>query len=153
MRERDNKYSVLVVDSDDGFLNRITSILNDIIKDHKEITVFPRSESENIEELVNNKVDLAFLDDKVVTDENLLAEIHESNPNCFFVLLVSVEGGQRIKDVIKNFKKKSNIFMSAYLLKDNYSDNILQMFCKMFLDNIIPEFRLRTNEQKNLILV
>jgi hypothetical protein len=146
MVKQDNKYRILVVDSDERFLERITSILNQITKDYEEISVFPRKESNNIDDLKANRFDIAFLDENVFTNKSLLSKLYHSNPNCFMVLLISNEGGQRIKDIIKNFKNHSSEFMGAHLLKDNYSDNILHIFSRMFLDNIIPEFRLKTNE-------
>ncbi|MEX1192271.1 MAG: hypothetical protein WEA99_09875 [Brumimicrobium sp.] len=146
MFKQDNKYRILVVDSDEEFLERITSILNEITKNYEEIAVFPRNESKNIDDLIGDKVDIAFLDENVFTNKRLLSKIYRSNPNCFMVILISNEGGQRIKEIIKNFKNHSSTFMGAHLLKDNYSDNILHIFSRMFLDNIIPEFRLKTNE-------
>lgn len=145
MLNQEKKYRILVVDNDKEFLRRITSIINKIVENYKRITVIPVNEAD-VDDLKDMKVDIAFLDEKGLSDDNLLQKLHFSNPSCYIVLLISNAGGKRIEKVISTFENFGGMFSGAHLLKDNYSDVILHLFSKKFLSNVIPELRLKTNE-------
>lgn len=138
MLNKEEKYRILVVDSDIGFLDKITTILRKLVKNDKTF-VFAEPDLEDVDRIIQNKTDIAFLDDIFFTDDELLSGLYNTNPDCLMILMISNDGGHNIKKVIKTFKNHDQEFMGEYLLKDNYPDYILEVFCKKYLDKVIPE--------------
>ncbi len=136
MMNQAEKYSILVVDSDVGFLERLTTILKQIAKNY-EAFIFSESDCKNINKIIQNrKIDIAFLDERAYTNERLLSNLYVENPNCLVILMISNYGGKNIREVIKTFKNHNQIFMGEYLLKDNYSENILKVLCRKYLEKV-----------------
>jgi hypothetical protein len=62
-----------------------------------------------------------------------------------FVLLVSDEGGAKIKKSIETLKNHGHYFIEEFFLIDNYSTKILQLFCRDLIDKMITK---RHNNRK-----
>lgn len=136
MIKTEEKYSILVVDSDIGFLERISSILRDLMK-NDQTNIICEPTVNNIDELIQTRVDVAFLDERVFTNDVLLTGLYNTNPNCLMILMISDRGGQHIKEIIKTFEKHKQVFMGQHLLKDNYPDYIIKIICKKYLQKVI----------------
>jgi hypothetical protein len=136
MLNKEEKYRVLVADSDVGFLKKISSILGQLVK-NAEAVVVSEPDINNIDEVIQNRTDVAFLDKSYFTNEKLLSGLYKANPKCLMVLMISDEGGYSIKEVIKTFKNHNQVFMGEYLLKDNYPDYIIKVICRKYLEKVI----------------
>ncbi|PHR49946.1 MAG: hypothetical protein COA32_02090 [Fluviicola sp.] len=136
MLKTEEKYRILVVDNDNRFLERISTILRHLVKSD-ETSVICKPDVENIDKLVQKKMDFAFLDERAFTNDALLSGLYNTNPNCLIILMISDNGGQNIKEIIKTFENHNQVFMGQYILKDNYPDYIIKIICKKYLQKVI----------------
>jgi two-component SAPR family response regulator len=136
MLKTEEKYRILVVDSDIGFLERISTILKDLVKS-EEANVICEPGIKNIDKLVQKRIDIAFLDDRVFTNGTLLSGLYNKNPDCLIILMISEKGGYNIKEIIKPFENHNQVFMGQHILKDNYPDYIIKVICKKYLQKVI----------------
>lgn len=135
------KYRILVADSDLEFQHQLSRILKNIIASYKNTNIefFAETDVQKINEHVKNKLDLVFLDAEffINDDEFLLPNLFKNSPNCIIVLLISDKIGIKITKVIDTFKKYNQLFFGEHLLKDNYSDDIINFFCSGYVDRIV----------------
>lgn len=135
------KYRILVADSDLKFQHQLSRILKNIINKHKntDIEFFTETDVQKINDYVNNKLDLVFLDADffINDDEILLTNLFKNSPNCIIVLLTSNKIGKNIINVIDTFKRHNQLYFGEHILKDNYPDEIINFFCSGYIDRIV----------------
>lgn len=78
-------------------------------------------------------INLSLLD----VDFDKIESLTDFNSDTFFVLLISDEGGVHIKSAIQVFNKYQHYFFDEHFLIDNYSANIMQLFCRDLIKKMI----------------
>jgi hypothetical protein len=106
--------------SDHQFKIDLVSNLNELISYNKSSTV------------------MVFINLNLIeTDFSKIETLTGFSDDTFIVLLISDEGGALIKNAIKVFNKHLHYFFDAHFLIDNYSSNILQLFCRDLIKKMI----------------
>ncbi len=147
MNQKDKIYRILVADSDQSFSKKIINILAKKLNSCNNVK-FEQLTANNIEKIgKTNDIELAFIDCKYFINDDilLLSNLFMYNPNCFVVLLMSNLEAKDLKQILNTFKKHNQHFLGEHILKDNYSDEVLAIFCRAFIDRVILKIK-STNE-------
>ncbi len=81
-------------------------------------------------------INLNLIEEDFPKIETLTSFDHDT----FIVLLISDEGGVHIKNAIKIFEKHQHYFFDEHFLIDNYTSNILQLFCRDLIKKMIHKW-------------
>lgn len=133
---------ILVVDSDERFLKRISFIIKGIT-DNLNVNTDLISKLKLDDKLTEEQqnFELAFIDYQLFLSENqtILSQFFADNPNCLVILLISNMGGNDLQQIIATFKKYNQQFLGDHILKDNYSDDVMSVFCKIFIKKAVKK--------------
>lgn len=144
MNQKDKIYRILVADNDQSFSKKIINILAKKLNNCNNVK-FEQLTVDNSETIgKNSDIELAFIDCKYFINDDtlLLSNLFKHNLNCFVVLLMSNLETEDLKQILNTFKKYKQHFLGEHILKDNYSDEVLAVFCRAFVDRVILKIKL-----------
>lgn len=86
----------------------------------------------------NTDMDLAFVDEQFVLKENndFLSSLRHNHPSCLLVVLLSSKRERTINLINRLTENDLHIF-AGYILKDNYSLQILKTVCTEIIEKMI----------------
>jgi len=138
--ETRKKYRILIASTDTQYLMWLQVVLTNLESEYDDYK-FQINIISSIDELIvesKTDIDLAFVDELFVLKENnaFLHSLHHNHPSCLLVVLLSSEREQTNKLINRLTENNLQIF-AGYILKDNYSLQILKTICTDIIEKMI----------------
>jgi len=95
----------------------------------------PDSHDEIVSDMRSRQPDMVFINTEYLLEKNgrIINHIKSRKKKLQFIMLISDNGGNKIKQLIEGLEKERPLYLSGHINKDNFSFELLAILIRFFV--------------------